>query len=105
MVAKITYAAAHIGINSALAIGADEVFHVGRGCHHCEGLGVFRRQAVYELLVMTPRLRRLVVPGADAEALHTAAIVEGMVPITQAALALARSGVISLAEAWRVRSD
>ena len=51
------------------------------------------------------RLRRLVVPGADAEALHTAAIVEGMVPITQAALALARSGVISLAEAWRVRSD
>ena len=58
-----------------------------------------------ELLVMSPRLRRLVVPGADAEALHAAAITEGMVPITQAALALARSGVISLAEAWRVRAD
>lgn len=88
-----------------LDIGPDEVFHIGRGCHHCEGLGVFRRQAVYELMVMTPRLRRLVVPSADAEALHAMAIAEGMVPITQAAIALARSGVISLAEAWRVRSD
>ena len=92
-------------LREELDIGADEVFHVGRGCHHCEGLGVFRHQAVYELLVMTPRLRRLVVPGADAEALHAAAIVEGRVPITQAALALARSGEISLAEAWRVRTD
>ena len=88
-----------------LGVGVDEVFHIGRGCHHCEGLGVFRRQAVYELMVMTPRLRRLVVPGADADALHTAAIDEGMVPITQAAVALARTGVISLAEAWRIRSD
>ncbi len=88
-----------------LGVGADEVFHIGRGCHRCEGLGVFRRQAVYELMVMSPRLRRLVVPGADADALHEAAIAEGMVPITQAAIALARSGVISLAEAWRVRAD
>jgi len=28
-----------------------------------------------------------------------------MIPITQAAVALARNGLISLTEAWRVRSD
>jgi type IV pilus assembly protein PilB len=92
-------------VREELGVGVDEVFHIGRGCHHCEGLGVFRRQAVYELMVMTPSLRRLIVPGADADALHAAAITEGMIPITQAAVALARSGVISLAEAWRVRAD
>ena len=92
-------------VRETLGIAADEKFQIGRGCHHCEGLGVFRRQAVYELMVMTPRLRRLIVPGTDADALHEAAIAEGMIPITQAAVALARSGAISLTEAWRVRAD
>jgi len=92
-------------VREALGVATDEVFYVGSGCHRCEGLGVFGRQAVYELLVMSPRLRRLVVPGADSEAIHAVAVSEGMVSITQAAVALARSGVISLAEAWRVRAD
>jgi type IV pilus assembly protein PilB len=92
-------------VREELGVGAEEVFQTGRGCHHCEGLGVFRRQAVYELMVMTPRMRQLIVPGANADALHAAAVAEGMIPLTQAAVALARSGVISLAEAWRVRSD
>jgi type IV pilus assembly protein PilB len=30
---------------------------------------------------------------------------EGMTPITQAAVNMARSGAIALAEAWRVRAD
>jgi type IV pilus assembly protein PilB len=68
-------------------------------------LGVYKRQAVYELMTVTPRIRKLIVPGAEADAIHCAAIEEGMVPITKAAVALARSGAISLAEAWRVRAD
>ena len=92
-------------IREALGVGADEVFHAGRGCAQCEGLGVHGRRAVYELLVMSPRLRELVVPGAEADTLHRVAMEEGMVPITQAAVALARSGQISLSEAWRVRAD
>lgn len=92
-------------VREELGVGADEVFYKGSGCHRCEGLGVYRRQAVYELLIMTPRLRRLVVAGADADAIHATALSEGMVSITQAAVALARTGIISLSEAWRVRSD
>lgn len=88
-----------------LGVGADEVFHRGRGCNQCEGLGVHGRRAVYELLVVTPRLRELIVPGAEADAIHRVAVEEGMRPITQAAVALARSGAISLAEVWRVRAD
>ncbi len=92
-------------VREALGVGADEVFYVGRGCAQCEGLGVHGRQAVYELMVMSPRLRELVVPGAEADIIHRIAIEEGMVPITQAAVVLARSGVIALMEAWRVRAD
>ncbi|MFP7722968.1 GspE/PulE family protein [Lysobacter sp. A3-1-A15] len=88
-----------------LGVGAEEVFHIGPGCSRCDGLGVYKRQAVYELMVMTPRLQALVVPGAEADRIHAAAIEEGMVPLTQAAVRLARSGAISLAEAWRVRAD
>lgn len=92
-------------VREALGVAAGEVFHRGRGCSHCEGLGVHRRRAVYEFMVVTPRIRGLIVPGAEADAIHAAAVEEGMVPITQAAVALARQGLISLDEAWRVRAD
>jgi type IV pilus assembly protein PilB len=92
-------------VRELLGVGLDEVFHIGRGCGHCEGLGVKKRRAVYELMVMTPRLQALIVPGAEADRIHEAAIGDGMVPITRAAVSLAREGVISLSEAWRVRGD
>jgi type IV pilus assembly protein PilB len=92
-------------MRAALGVGLDEIFYIGRGCSRCEGLGVHKRVAVYELMTMSPRLRALVVPGASAEAIHALAVEEGMTPITQAAVALARQGSISLAEAWRVRAD
>lgn len=92
-------------VRAALGVTEDEVFHRGRGCVQCEGLGVHRRRAVYELLVVTPRIRRLIVPGTEADAIHQVGLEEGMTSITQAAVALARSGEISLAEAWRVRAD
>ncbi len=92
-------------VRDMLEVGMDEVFHIGRGCEHCEGLGVHKRRAVYELMTLTPRMRRLIVPGAEADTLHAAAIEEGMVSITCAAVELARTGAISLAEAWRVRAE
>ncbi len=92
-------------IRERLGVLPDEVFHIGRGCSHCEGLGVYQRRAVYELLLVSPRIQALIEPGAEADTIHRVAIEEGMVPITQAAVNLAREGLISLSEAWRVRAD
>jgi type IV pilus assembly protein PilB len=92
-------------IRGILGVAPEEVFHIGRGCSQCEGLGVHKRRAVYEFMAVTPRIQSLIVPGAEADAIHRVAIEEGMVPITQAAVQLAREGLISLAEAWRVRAD
>jgi delta 1-pyrroline-5-carboxylate dehydrogenase len=100
---EVEHVAPHI--RETLEVAPDEVFHVGRGCAHCEGLGVKKRRAVYELMVVTPAIQRLIVPGAEADLIHSTAIKEGMTPLTQAAVQLARSGAISLMEAWRLRAD
>lgn len=92
-------------VRKLLEVGEEEVFHIGRGCQQCDGLGVRKRMAVYELLEVTPEIRRLIVPGAEADRIHEQALAQGMVPLTQSAVALARKGVISLAEAYRVRTD
>lgn len=92
-------------VRAALGASADETFTIGRGCPRCHGTGVFRRRAVYELMRITPAIRGLIVPGANADRIHAAALEAGMVPITQAALRIARQGTISLAEAYRVRVD
>ena len=92
-------------VRAILGVAPDEVFHRGRGCAYCDGLGVHKRRAVYEFMVVSPRIQTLIVPGAEADTIHRVAIEEGMVPITQAAVQLAREGLISLGEAWRVRAD
>jgi len=75
------------------------VFQRGCGRARCNGLGMFRRSAVYELLIVTPAQRRRIVPNADADRIHEQAVADGVLPITQAVLAMARSGRISLAQA------
>ena len=92
-------------VRGILGVGPEEVFHIGRGCSQCDGLGVHKRRAVYEFMVVSPRIQTLIVPGAEADTIHRVAIEEGMVPITQAAVQLARDGLISLTEAWRIRAD
>ena len=92
-------------VRETLEVGPEEVFKRGAGCTHCNGLGVFKRAAVYELLRVTPAVRRCITRDAEADSIHEIAVREGMVPITQAALAMARSGRISLSEAYRVRAD
>jgi type IV pilus assembly protein PilB len=43
----------------AFGVAPDETFHAGRGCDRCEGLGVYGRRAVYELMIVTPATARL----------------------------------------------
>ncbi|MCG6117444.1 MAG: GspE/PulE family protein [Aquimonas sp.] len=92
-------------LRGLLGVAEDEVFKIGVGCGHCNGQGVKGRRAVYELLEVTPAIRSLIVPGAEADRIHDTAVAEGMRSITQSALKLAREGLISLAEAYRVRTD
>lgn len=92
-------------IRKSMGVGPDEVFYHGQGCAQCDGLGVHRRRAIYELLLISPSIQHLIQNGADSGVIHQTAVTEGMTTLGQAALELARSGAISLTEAWRLRSD
>jgi len=90
-------------IRQVLQVGETERFVRGRGCGHCHGTGYSGRRAVYELLVVTSALRKLIAAGASSAAIEACAVEEGMQPLTRNALDLARRGETSLGEVYRIR--
>ena len=90
-------------VRKSLGVAPDEVFYRSTGCENCNQTGFDGRIAVYELLRASDALRGLIVPGAAVADLHRQALADGMVPLTEQALQLARQRVISLSEVYRVR--
>ena len=83
----------------------EEVFHRGSGCVDCNQTGYRGRAMVGELIEVTPALRKLIDRKASADELRALAVQEGMVPLTQNALALAREGITTLDEAFSVKLE
>ena len=92
-------------MRKALGVPAKEKFLHSTGCPECNQTGFHGRKAVYELLLLTPALRALLSPTVAADTIREQAVRDGMVPLTTNAIELARSGAISLAEAYRVRLE
>jgi type IV pilus assembly protein PilB len=90
-------------VYEALGVTSQEQFYRGRGCEQCNNTGYKGRMAVYELLQMTPAIRSHVLRGVSADVLHSQAVADGMLPLTQNALDAAREKKTSLAEVYRVR--
>lgn len=88
-----------------LGLGDGEVFYKGKGCPKCNFTGYHGRSAVCELLPISPPIRTLINEGKDALAIKEAAVAEGMVTLTQSAIALAREGRTSIEEVYSVRLD
>jgi type IV pilus assembly protein PilB len=53
----------------------------GRGCDACGGSGLKGRQGVYEVMAMSPRLRRLILQNVGAAEIRDAAVEEGMLTL------------------------
>ena len=92
-------------VRSTLGLSSDEPFYVGSGCEHCRNLGFAGRVAAYELLEVTPALRAMIEPSVSAQSIEQQAIHDGMRPLTQSALQLARDKLIPLNEVYRVRLE
>jgi type IV pilus assembly protein PilB len=56
-------------------------FFKGAGCDKCEGTGLKGRQGVYEVMVMTPLIRKLVMQNVGAAEIRDGAIEEGMLTL------------------------
>lgn len=92
-------------LREALGIESSSVFFRGKGCPSCNFTGYHGRYAVCELLVITSEIRQLINAGATAQAIKEVAIQQGMVPLMENALELARAARTSLEEVYSVRLD
>lgn len=72
------------------------------GCSNCDGSGYSGRLAVTEFLDMSPPLRRLVAERADADALMSAAMAEGFVPMAKDGADKVEAGLTTAEEVMRV---
>lgn len=76
----------------------------GAGCDACAGTGLKGRQGLYEVMAMTPKLRRQVLTGADAQQIRDAAVDEGMLTLRMDGWLKVIRGVTTLEQVVRETS-
>jgi len=80
---------------------AKKDFYRGEGCNFCSGTGYQDRIGVYELLQITPEIKRLVVGWATQEELRRLAQRQGMRTLREEAVALVERDVTTVSEVIR----
>jgi type IV pilus assembly protein PilB len=78
--------------------GDDSYFYEGQGCETCRNTGYRGRLALFEILQITPSLRGLVSRNAGTEAIHAAALEEGLTTLRDDGIRKAREGKTTLSE-------
>jgi type IV pilus assembly protein PilB len=78
-----------------------EVFYRGTGCNFCSLTGFKDRIGIYELLVITPEIRRLIVGWATQEELRNLAVKQGMRTLRHEAVSLVTQDVTTIDEVIR----
>ncbi|MCR5201544.1 MAG: Flp pilus assembly complex ATPase component TadA [Lachnospiraceae bacterium] len=72
------------------------------GCTHCGGIGYKGRIGVYEILQMSPELKRIITRGGSVEEIENQAVAEGMNTIVMAAAKHVLNGITTIEEVHRV---
>jgi type IV pilus assembly protein PilB len=76
----------------------------GNGCNACSGTGYKGRIAIYEVMVLSPELRDLVLTGASALDLKRGAMQHGMGTLRRSGLNKLQGGMTTVEEVVRVTS-
>ena len=74
----------------------------GRGCAHCQKSGYKGRLGIFELMVMTSRIRELAFQGAPTQDIRRAAVAQGMRVMFDDGVQKALKGLTTLDEVFRV---
>lgn len=77
----------------------------GRGCTRCRGTGYHGRQAVFEIMPFSEKLRQLTLTGQEVGALREAARSEGMTMLRDNAIKIMLQGQTTCQEVLRVTAD
>ncbi len=84
---------------------AGRPFRKGAGCRQCHDSGFSGRCGIYEVMEVTPELRRMVHRGAPTHELRTRIAASGGLSLRQEGVLLALDGRTSLEEVRRVTHD
>ena len=79
------------------------VFYSGKGCEECRNTGYRGRTGIFELLLLTPELKEMILQKHSNAELKSAAQ-KDMISMHQDALQKASAGITSLEEILRVSS-
>jgi type IV pilus assembly protein PilB len=77
---------------------AGMTFYKGRGCEQCNGTGYKGRAGLYEVMSLTPELRRMILKGASTAELQEQAVTEGMLTLRMDGLVKIKKGISTLEE-------
>jgi type IV pilus assembly protein PilB len=89
-------------LGSEIQLDNDVVFYRGQGCDHCRGAGYRGRTGIFELLVISDRIREMIVQRAPANEIKAQAIREGMRTLREDGLEKVVSGISTIDEILRV---
>ena len=79
-------------------------FFKGKGCDACAGTGLKGRQGVYEVMLMTPTIRKLVMQNVGAADIRDAAVAEGMLTLRMDAWLKVMKGITTTEQMIRETS-
>jgi type IV pilus assembly protein PilB len=85
-------------------MGTDLEAYEPVGCGRCHGIGYRGRIGIYSVMVLSERIKEMIVGGESEADIGRQAIEEGMVTLREAGLSKVRSGVTSIEEVARVTS-
>jgi type II secretory ATPase GspE/PulE/Tfp pilus assembly ATPase PilB-like protein len=87
---------------TALELAAGDTVYRPKGCEWCGYSGFRGRQGVFEVIEVTPAVRRAIGPKTDATELEAVARRDGMITMTQDGVAKCRAGITTVDEIFRV---
>ena len=76
-------------------------FIVGDGCNFCAGTGYLGRTGIFEVLLVTENIRRLIVRGASSDEIRAQALSEGTVSLWHDGMLKVKAGVTTPFEVLR----
>lgn len=81
------------------------VFYTGRGCKVCNNTGYLGRVGIFEVLVVTDKISRMILGHETAQTIEAQAIVEGMITMKQDGYLKVMEGITTLEEVLRVAEE
>jgi type IV pilus assembly protein PilB len=70
----------------------------GKGCGHCNNTGYSGRTGLFEVMLITPMIEKMIVQGSSTAEIKEQAVKEGMMPLRSAGLEKLINGVTSMEE-------